>query len=50
MSLEVLEQRILQQRCKNSTGRLKISCRVPTRNISAEQIIIEERFNSKWET
>jgi hypothetical protein len=44
MSSEVLEQKILQQRCKSSTVRLKSGCRVPTRNISAEKINTEREL------
>jgi hypothetical protein len=44
MSSEVLERKILQQRCKSSTVRLKSGCRVPTRNTSVEKINTEESF------
>jgi hypothetical protein len=44
-----MEQKILQQRSRSSTVRLKRGYKIPTRNISAEKISIEESFNLKWD-
>jgi hypothetical protein len=49
MSSEVLEQNILQQRCKNSMTELENNYRTTTRNTRVELIKREDKFNSKLE-
>jgi hypothetical protein len=47
MSSEVLEQRILQQKCRNSMKESESSYRTTIRNTRADLIKREEKFNSK---
>jgi hypothetical protein len=47
MSSEVLEQKILQQKCKNSMTELESSYRTTIRNTREKFIREEEKFNLK---